>query len=167
MTGGLIWYIIDIQQKTKQCVEAAEELSRHYRIEDRLLVGDSVSGPMAYLDLMYNPDHDIDEEIEKHLELKESGIPQILEINSIDETTKFKIYIPDGYRNDKNTIVLDNVVLHKKGESKKAKAVYAYVKDDDRYILEFDRISSLNEYILSFTLNDNPLHLVITNVKED
>lgn len=166
--GVFTWYIIDLNEKTKQCVEAADELSQHFRIENGLPIGDSVSGSMACLDLMYNPNHDIAEEIEKRLKLQQAEFPQIIEINSADKTTKIKIYIPNSYRDNNIGILLDNVaLLHKHGGTIKAKAVYAYYKDDNRYILEFEKISTLEDYTLSFSLNGAPFNLEIFSIIEN
>lgn len=95
-------------------------------------------------------------------------IPQIIEINSADKTTKIKIYIPNSYRDNNIGILLDNVaLLHKHGGTIKAKAVYAYYKDDNRYILEFEKISTLEDYTLSFSLNGAPFNLEIFSIIEN
>lgn len=68
--GGVVWYMADLKNKTTQCVSAAEELAKKLRFEDGILVGENVNGAMAYLDLMYNKEHDITQEIEKRLQLR-------------------------------------------------------------------------------------------------
>lgn len=68
--GGVIWYMVDLKKKTTLCISAADELAKKLRFEDGILTGENVNGTMAYLDLMYNKEHDITQEIEKRLNLR-------------------------------------------------------------------------------------------------
>ncbi len=68
--GGVIWYMVDLKKKTTLCISAADELAKKLRFEDGILTGENVNGTMAYLDLMYNKEHDITQEIKKRLELR-------------------------------------------------------------------------------------------------
>lgn len=162
LIGGLIWYIIDLNKKTAQCVAMAQIRSKYGFCDENGIPHDA--GSMAYSDLMFNPNIDIDEEVERRLNEDYYNKPMIQSAFFKNNNLIFRIYIPVCYRDESHRVVLDNVILHNEGRLYKSINFYTVKwKHEDIAILEFEfkGITKFEHCSLSFTINGVPVSIKV------
>ena len=163
--GGFIWYINDLHKGTARCIAAAQLMSKYGLCDENGIPCDS--GEMGCLDLMYNPDVDIKEELDRRLKEGYYDKPKIKSAFFKKDNLIFRIYIPVCYRDENHRIVLDNAILHNEGRLFKSINIYAVKgQHEDTAILEFRDITTFEDCSLSFTINGEPVSITVLEDEE-
>lgn len=85
--------------------------------------------------------------------------PQFKEINNKHGKTTIKIEIPASDRDASNGLSIDNVKLYNNGKTFHAKKVNALWGENSTIILEFKKMTTFEDCILSFTVNGEPVNM--------
>ncbi len=92
--------------------------------------------------------------------------PQFKGLNNKHGKTTIKIEIPVSDRDDSNGLSIDNVRLYNNGKILKATKVNAIWGDNSIIILDFKRLTTFEDCILSFTINGKPVSMDIQSQLE-
>lgn len=69
--GGIIWFFKRVGDGIDACGKKADELAKKMRLEDGILQGSDVTGPMGFLDQMLGKETEITKKIEERLGLRD------------------------------------------------------------------------------------------------
>lgn len=90
--------------------------------------------------------------------------PQFKGINNKHGKTTIKIEIPASDRDATNGLSVDNVKLYNNGEMLTAKKVDAIWGENSTIIMEFKKLTTFEDCILSFTVNGEPVKMDIQSI---
>lgn len=88
--------------------------------------------------------------------------PRFKGVDNKHRKTTIRIEIPASDRDSSNGLSVDNVRLSNNGETLAAKKVNAVWGDDSEIILEFKKLTTFADCMLSFTVNGEPVTMDIT-----
>lgn len=90
--------------------------------------------------------------------------PQFKGINNKHGKTTIKIEIPAYDRDATDGLSVDNVKLYNNGEMLTAKKVDAIWGENSIIILEFKKLTTFQDCILSFTVNGEPVSMDLQSI---
>lgn len=90
--------------------------------------------------------------------------PKFKGLNNNHGKTTIKIEIPASDRDATNGLSVDNVKLYNNGEMLAAKKVNAMLGENSIIIMEFKKLTTFEDCILSFTLNGEPVSMDLQSI---